>query len=73
MILRRFLAALAVALVAVHMAGARKHHLSVEKDPRRFFPISTFGFYTRYASKGHGLVRVGNQVELRAISKNVIH
>lgn len=32
-------------LALISVTQARKHHLVISNDARRFFPISTFGFY----------------------------
>ena len=30
----------------VSLVSSRKHHLEISSDARRYFPISTFGFFT---------------------------
>ena len=38
-------AAIAIILLSLLLTEARKHHLEIRNDARKFFPISTFGFY----------------------------
>ncbi|XP_042891846.1 protein GPR107-like isoform X2 [Penaeus japonicus] len=40
-----FQLALALILLSIRLSDARKHKLDLKNDSRRYFPISTFGFY----------------------------